>query len=103
MHAAGAGTVLRETITEPETPPSAGSPYTISCTIGAPGAAIEWTGPDGNLLMSSDRITIAPSMTVGQTTTSSVTFNPLNTEDTGRYTCSDDQGQTTTTIITQSK
>ena len=32
-----------------------------------------------------------------------VTFDPLATGDTGRYTCSDETGQTTTTIITQSK
>ncbi len=94
----------RETIEEePMMPPSAGSPYSITCIINAPGVTIEWTGPDGTALVSTDRITVGASMADGQTTTSTVSFDPVITSDTGRYTCRDASGQSSTTVIVDSE
>ncbi len=85
------------------TPPTAGSPYSLTCTINVAGADIEWTGPDGNPLVSTTRIDVGASQTSGQTTNSTVTFNPVITGDTGRYTCRDANGQSSTTVIVDSE
>ena len=66
----------------------AGASYTLNCTVMSdPRPIIEWTGPNGNPVNSTDSIIVDEPVYDGNETYVSLRFLALRTSQGGRYTC----------------
>ena len=66
----------------------AGSSYTLNCTVTSDfRPIIEWIGPDGNPVNSTDSITVDEPVYDSNNTYVSLRFPALRTSQAGRYTC----------------
>ena len=70
-----------------------GSPQVINCTVStvsgvqSSSVMISWMGPGGGSVMTDIRVTISPTISTGNTHTSSLQFTYLMEGDEGTYTC----------------
>ena len=64
----------------------AGEPLTLTCSIDEEGQTIEWVGPDGMVVMSSEGVNVE-TVSSGGTTISVLTFSGISTSQAGSYTC----------------
>ena len=74
------------------TAPSAGESYTLTCTVEVVEGLVvtpdvKWLDPDNNVVATGGSITVGSPETSGNTTTLTLTFNPLQTSHGGEYTC----------------
>ena len=70
-----------------------GGPLVINCTVStvsgleSSSVMISWTGPVGESIVNSSRLTISPATSSGNNYTSSLQFTYLMEGDEGTYTC----------------